>query len=327
MTATAPVLTAAAIDPSLDLFAAIEQLKQERKAIVLAHYYQEPDIQDVADHLGDSLELARRARDARDAEVICFCGVHFMAETAKILAPSKTVVLPDLDAGCSLAEACPAPALAAWRKLHPAHTVVTYINCSAATKAESDIICTSSNAEAVIRSIPAGTPILFAPDKNLGAWLIEKTGRQMDLWPGTCIVHMAFSERQLLRQMAAHPDAVFIAHPECEEMVLRHAHFVGSTSKLLSFVVATPAREIIVATEKGILHEMRKRAPDKVLLEAAFAEGGCGCNECPHMKKNTLEKVYLALRDLRPRIELDESLRLAALTPLNRMFEVSPPAT
>ncbi len=313
------------IDPTLDLFEEIERLKVERKAVILAHYYQDPDLQDIADHLGDSLALAQAARAAKDAEVILFLGVHFMAETAKILCPDKTVVLPDLEAGCSLADACPPEKLAAWRREHPDHVVVTYINSTAATKALSDWICTSSNAQRVIDAIPKEKPILFCPDKNLGAWLAKTCGREMELWPGTCIVHETFSERKILALLSEHPDAELIAHPECEEAVLRHAHFVGSTSKLLKRVVEGEAKKYIVATETGILHEMRKRAPDKILFEAPTEEhmredGTCGCRECPYMKLNTLEKAYLALRDLRPRIEIDEELRRRALRPLERML-------
>lgn len=313
------------VDPRLDLFEEIERLKRERNAVILAHYYQDPDIQDLADFLGDSLDLARRARDQHEAEVILFCGVHFMAETAKILNPSKIVVVPDLEAGCSLADACPGKALRAWRRLHPDHLVVSYINCSAEAKAASDIICTSSNAEAVIGSLPADRPILFAPDRNLGAWLMRRTGRKMDLWPGTCVVHVTFSERRILELKARHPDARFIAHPECEDHVLRHADFVGSTRKLLDFVQKDSARTFIVGTEKGILHTMRKAAPGKELIEAPVENrGGCtACSECPHMKRNTLEKIYLALRDLRPRIEMDEQLRRAAARPLERMLRIA----
>ena len=316
-------MTQTAIDPALDLFEEIERLKQDRKAVILAHYYQDPDIQDVADHLGDSLDLARRARDAHDAEVILFCGVHFMAETAKILNPTKTVVLPDLDAGCSLAEACPADALRAWRAEHPEHWVVTYINCSAATKSESDIICTSSNAEQVLRSVPADRPILFAPDRNLGAYLSKQTGRAMDLWPGSCMVHVTFSERRVVELKTRNPDARFIAHPECEPQVLRHADFIGSTRKLLEYVEQAPAgSRLIVGTESGILHTMRRAAPHVELIGAPVeSNGACeACSECPHMKLNTLEKVYLALENLEPRIELDEELRRRAELPLQRML-------
>ena len=313
------------IDPALDLFAEIDRLKHQRKAVILAHYYQDPDIQDIADYLGDSLELARRARDAEDCEVIMFCGVHFMAETAKILNPGKIVLLPDVDAGCSLADSCPADELSAWKEAHPDHYVVSYINCTAATKSQSDIICTSSNAEQIINSVPADRPILFAPDRNLGNWLIQKTGRQMDVWPGVCIVHETFSERKIIELKAQHPDAVFIAHPECEENVLRHADFVGSTRKLLNYVIEGSSRKFIIGTETGILHTMRKAAPDKELIPAPVENtGGCeACGECPYMKLNTLEKIYAALKNLEPRIELDEDLRLKALTPVERMLALS----
>ena len=314
------------VDPRLDLFAEIDRLRRERKAVILAHYYQDPDIQDLADHLGDSLELAKRARDAKDAEVILFCGVHFMAETAKIVNPSKTVLIPDVTAGCSLAEQCPADQLRAWKQRHPDHVVVMYINCSAATKAESDVICTSSNAERVIRSIPADKPILFGPDKNLGAHLMKKLGRKMDLWPGACMVHETFSAQKIAALKAKHPDAKFIAHPECEDHVLLLADYVGSTSKLLEFVKTDAGRKYIVGTETGILHTMHKAAPDKELIPVPYEDrtAACqGCNSCPHMKKNTVEKIYLALRDLQPRIEMDETMRLRALKPLQRMLELS----
>jgi quinolinate synthase len=323
---TTSVPDLSSIDPALDLFDEIERLKRERRAVILAHYYQDPDIQDLADHLGDSLDLARRARDTKDAEVILFCGVHFMAETAKILNPERTVILPDLEAGCSLADACPADKLAAWRQTHPDHVVVTYINSTAATKAQSDIICTSSNAEKIIRSIPEDRPILFAPDRNLGGWLARKTGRAMDLWPGTCQVHVTFSERKLIELKAQNPGAEFIAHPECEDHILRHAAFVGSTKSLLDRVQnGAGGATYIIGTETGILHTMQKAAPDKHLIRAPVEEGeGCtACAECPYMKLNTVEKIYLALRDLRPRIELDEDLRLAAKKPLDRMLELS----
>lgn len=321
-----PVGTPAPIDPRLDLFEEIARLKRERKALLLAHYYQEPDIQDVADFIGDSLELSKRARDARGAEVICFCGVHFMAESAKCLAPEKIVVVPDLEAGCSLADVCPPEALAAWKARHPDSVVVAYINTSAATKALCDWICTSSNAERVIRAIPEDRKILFVPDRHLGAYLIKRTGRAMELWQGTCIVHETFSARRILELKARTPGARVVAHPECDESVLTIADFVGSTSKLLQYVVESPDRVFIVATETGILHEMRKRAPGKTLLPppvpaADSAAGACAsCSECPHMKRNTLEKVYLALRDLRPRIEVDPELRVKALIPLERML-------
>ncbi len=316
------------IDPTLDLFEEIERLKIERKAIILAHYYQEPDLQDIADVLGDSLALAQAAKRAEGKEVILFLGVHFMAETAKILCPDMTVVLPDLEAGCSLADACPADRLAEWRKTHPDHAVITYINSTAATKAQSDWICTSSNAKKIVEQIPEGQPILFAPDRNLGAWLSKELGREMEYWPGSCIVHETFSEKKIIAMKLEYPNAELIAHPECEESVLRHADFIGSTSKLLTRVSESSADTFIVATESGILHEMRKRAPNKQLLEAPVdpktaEDGTCGCQECPYMKLNTLEKAYLALRDLEPRIEVDAELRQQALLPLERMLSVS----
>ena len=312
------VLDSPAVDPRLDLEAEISRLRKERNAVILAHYYQEGEIQDLADFLGDSLQLSRAARDT-DADVIVFCGVHFMAETAKILNPDKIVVLPDLNAGCSLADSCPAPALRRFKELHPDHAVVSYINCSAAVKAESDLICTSSNARRVIDSIPADQPILFAPDRNLGAWLQKQTGREMLLWQGTCVVHETFSERKLIKLLAEHPGAKVIAHPECEDVILARAHHIGSTSSLLSFAREDEAGTFIVATESGILHQMRKASPDRTFLPLP-PEAGCACNDCPYMKLNTMEKLYLCLRDLEPRIELDEELRQAALAPIERML-------
>jgi len=306
------------IDPTLDLFEEIERLRVERNAVILAHYYQEAEIQDLADFLGDSLQLSQAARDT-DADVIVFCGVHFMAETAKILNPDKIVVLPDLDAGCSLADSCPGEALARFRELHPEHAVVSYINCSAAVKAQSDMICTSSNAQRVIDSFPAEQPILFAPDRNLGAWLAKQSGRDMLLWQGTCVVHETFSERKLLKLKAQHPTAKVVAHPECEQVILQHSDHVGSTSSLLRFTVEDDSTTFIVATEAGILHQMRKASPDKEFLPLP-PEAGCACNNCPYMKLNTIEKLYLCLRDLEPRLELDEALRLEALAPIERML-------
>lgn len=300
------------------LEAEIRRLKEDRNAVLLAHYYQGDELQDVADFLGDSLQLAQAAART-EASVIAFLGVHFMAETAKILNPDKVVVVPDLNAGCSLADSCPAPALARWKERHPDHLVVSYINCTAATKAISDILCTSSNAERVIRSLPADRPILFAPDRNLGRWLIERTGRPMDLWQGTCVVHETFSERKLVGLLQAHPEARVVAHPECESNVLRHAHFIGSTSALLSFTRTDPATSFIVVTEPGILHQMRKASPEKDFVPCP-PEASCRCNECPYMKLNSMEKLYLALRDLRPRIELDPALAAAARVPLDRML-------
>ncbi len=308
----------------MDLFDEIARLKQERKAVVLAHYYQEPDIQDIADVLGDSLALARAAQKT-DAEVIVFCGVHFMAETAKILNPEKRVVLPDLRAGCSLADSAPPDAFASFLKQHPGHVVVSYVNTSASIKALSDYVCTSSNAKAIIESIPRETPIIFAPDKNLGRYLEQVTGRKMVLWQGTCIVHETFNERRVLALLAEHPGAELIAHPECEEPVLRHAHFIGSTKALLEYTQKSASRAFIVATEAGILHTMQRASPQKTFVPAAPADAAdatCGCSTCPYMKLNTLEKVYRCLRDLTPEIVLDEALRLRALRPIERMVAV-----
>lgn len=302
-----------------DLLGAIDELRERRNAVILAHYYQEPDIQDVADHIGDSLQLARAAQKT-DADVILFCGVHFMAETAKILNPGRIVLIPDMAAGCSLASGCPAPLLRRWKAKHPDHKVVSYINCSAEVKAESDIICTSSNAERVVASFPKDQKLLFAPDRNLGAWLVKRTGREMELWPSTCIVHETFNERKLIELRSRHPGAKVVAHPECEPTLLEHADFVGSTSALLDYVVKTDAPAFIVATESGILHQMRKGAPNKELVPLPGMAENCACNECPFMRLNTLEKMYLALRDLQPRIEMDEALRQRALLPLERMM-------
>jgi quinolinate synthase len=304
-----------------DLLGAIDDLRRSRNAVILAHYYQDPDIQDVADHIGDSLQLAKAAQRT-DADVILFCGVHFMAETAKILNPTRTVLIPDLQAGCSLASGCTAPALRALKARHPDHVVVSYINCSAEVKAESDVICTSSNAERVIRSIPEDRKILFAPDRNLGAWLQRRTGREMLLWQSTCIVHETFNERKLIALRAQHPGAHVVAHPECEPTLLEMADYVGSTSMLLDYVVRTDAPAFIVATEPGILHQMHKASPGKTLIPLPGMEENCACNECPFMRLNTLEKMYLALRDLQPRLEMDEDLRRRALVPLARMMEL-----
>ncbi len=305
----------------LDLDEEIRRLKKERNAVLLAHYYQESEIQDQADFIGDSLQLAQAAQKTT-ADVIVFAGVHFMAETAKILNPERIVVVPDMKAGCSLADGCPADRFKAWKARHPGSVVISYINCSAAVKAESDYICTSSNAEKIVRAVPAGQQILFAPDKNLGRYLIKKTGRDMLLWQGSCIVHETFSLRKLEAIRREHPEAKIIAHPECEEPLLALADFIGSTSALLSFVEKDPAREFIVVTEPGILHQMEKRAPDKVLIPAP-PEGNCACNECPFMRLNTPEKLYLALRDLEPRLEMDEELRLRAKLPIERMLALS----
>jgi len=308
----------------VDIHAEIERLRVERNAVILAHYYQEDEIQELADFVGDSLQLARAARDT-SADVILFCGVHFMAETAKILNPDKTVVIPDLAAGCSLADSCPAPALAAWKDAHPDHLVVSYINCTAGTKALSDIICTSSNAVQVIDSLPTDAPILFAPDRNLGSYLIRETGREMDLWQGTCIVHETFSERALIELMAEHPDARVIAHPECEPPILRLAHHIGSTSSLIRYTHTSGHAKFIVATEPGVLFQMRKKNPSAEYIPLPGQDESCACNECPFMRLNTMEKIHLALRDLQPRIEMPEPLRVAAARPLERMMALPPP--
>ena len=307
--------------PAADLPGAIAALKHQRKAVILAHYYQDPEIQDVADFIGDSLELSRKAA-ATDAEVIVFCGVHFMAETAKILSPQKTVLLPDLEAGCSLADDCPAEAFAAFRAAHPDHIAVSYINCSAAVKAHSDLICTSSNAVDLVRQLPADRPILFAPDKNLGRWVQRQSGRELTLWPGSCIVHESFSEQALLQLKLEHPGAEVLAHPECQQHLLDLADFIGSTSKLLHRAETSPADSFIVLTEPGILHQMGKAVPHKAFYAVPGADG-CSCNACPYMRLNTLDKVWRCLESMAPAIELDESIRLRALAPIQKMLEMS----
>jgi len=299
----------------------ILQLKKELNAVLLAHYYQEGPIQDIADIVGDSLELARRAAETK-AEVIVFAGVHFMAETAKILNPEKQVLLPDLEAGCSLAEGCPAPAFKALRERHPDHTAITYINCTAEVKALSDIICTSSNAEKIIRQIPEEKPIIFAPDRNLGRYLIKKTGREMLLWDGSCIVHETFSLRKIVQLQMEHPDAELIAHPECEDPLLERASFIASTSGLLKHVQTSPLKKFIVATETGILHQMRKLAPEKEFIPAP-PEANCACNDCPYMKLNTMEKLYLCMKNRSPEIVLDWATAEKAFIPIKRMLEMS----
>ena len=306
----------------LDLREEIDRLRRERNAVILAHYYQEPAIQDLADFVGDSLDLSRKAA-ATDAEVIAFCGVRFMAEVAKILSPDKTVVLPDMAAGCSLEDSCPPEPFARFRAAHPDHIALTYINCSAAVKAHSDIIVTSSSAEHILAQLPLDQKIIFAPDKNLGAWFNRKTGRDMLLWPGACIVHEAFSETELLKLRAQYPHAPIAAHPECPAAILDHADHVGSTRAILDFALASPSDTIIVATEPHIIHQMEKAAPHKRFIGAPGADGNCNCNMCPYMAMNSLEKLYLALRDLEPRIELDEELRLAAKRPLDRMLQMA----
>jgi len=309
------------IDPHLDLFAEIEHLKKEKNAVILAHYYQEPDIQDVADFIGDSLGLAQKARDT-EAGIIVFAGVHFMAETAKILNPTKKVLLPDLKAGCSLADSAPAPLFKAFKDRHPNHIVISYINCTADIKALSDIICTSSNAQQIIESVPEGQPIIFAPDRNLGAYLNKKTGRNMLLWNGACMVHEIFSLEKITKLKIRHPQAKVIAHPECEEAVLAVADYIGSTTQLLKYSETDSALQYIVATETGILHQMQQNSPHKSFIPAP-PTNSCACNDCPHMKLNTLEKLYLCMQYETPEIIMEESLRLAAKKPMDRMMEIS----
>jgi len=313
-------MSAVAVHPPTDIFDEIDELRRQRNAVILAHYYQDPDIQDLADYIGDSLQLAKAARDTK-ADVILFCGVHFMAETAKILNPERVVLIPDMKAGCSLADAAPGRAVKRWKDKHPGAALVSYVNCSAEVKALSDIICTSSNAPRVIEAIPADQKILFCPDKNLGAWLIKQTGRDMELWQGTCIVHETFSEQKLIHLKTRHPEAKVICHPECEPNLLRYAHHIGSTSSLLNYATTTPdADTFIVGTEPGILHQMEKAAPDRTFLPLPGMDETCACNECPYMRLNTLEKIRNALRDMQPQIQMPEDLRLAALAPLERMM-------
>ncbi len=302
--------------------AEIQRLRRELDAVILAHYYQESAIQDLADHVGDSLHLAQRAAET-DAEVIVFCGVHFMAETAKILNPDRLVLLPDLSAGCSLADGCPPDEFAAWRAQYPDHEVVSYINCSAETKAQSDMICTSSNAVKVVESFPADQPLIFAPDRFLGRWVAQQTGRDLVLWHGSCEVHEVFSAMRLEQLREAHPEAVVAAHPECPEIILDQADHVGSTSSILAFGRQTPAQAIIVVTEAGILHQMQKENPEKLLIPAPGADETCNCNLCPYMRKNTLEKLHACMRDREPSLQLDPDLAARALLPLERMLALS----
>ena len=309
------------INPELDLFAEIEKLKKEKNAIILAHYYQEPDIQDVADFIGDSLGLAQKAVTT-NADIIVFAGVHFMAETAKILNPTKKVLLPDLKAGCSLSDSAPPPLFKLFKDKHPDHLVITYINCSAGMKALSDIICTSSNAQKIVESLPASQPIIFAPDKNLGAYINKQTGRNMLLWNGACMVHEIFSLEKITKLKIRHPKAKVIAHPECEAPVLAIADYIGSTTGLLKFTEKDAATEFIVVTETGILHQMQKNNPGKTFIPAP-PNNSCACNDCPHMKLNTLEKLYLCIKYELPEIIMDETLRLAAKKPIDRMLEIS----
>ncbi|MFB2838771.1 quinolinate synthase NadA [Floridanema evergladense] len=304
-----------------DLVGAIKALKKELNAVILAHYYQDPDIQDVADYIGDSLELSRRAAST-NAEVIVFAGVHFMAETAKILNPDKLVLLPDLKAGCSLADSCPPDEFATFKAAHPGHLVISYINCSAEIKAMSDIICTSSNAVKIVNQIPEDRSIIFGPDRNLGRYVMQQTGREMVIWQGACIVHENFSEKKIVQLKIAHPQAKVLAHPECEPPVLHHADFIGSTSALLKYSHENSSQEFIVATEPGIIHQMQKQEPQKHFIPAPPINN-CACNECPFMRLNTLEKLYLAMKNRTPELTLPEHLRIAALRPMQRMLEMS----
>ncbi|CAN5840556.1 quinolinate synthase NadA [soil metagenome] len=309
------------IDANLDLFAEIEKLKKEKNAVILAHYYQEPDIQDVADYIGDSLGLSQQAVST-DAAMIVFAGVHFMAETAKILNPSKKVLLPDLNAGCSLSDSAPPALFKAFKDKHPDHLVITYINCSAGMKALSDIICTSSNAQKIVESLPVDQKIIFAPDRNLGAYVNKQTGRNMVLWNGACMVHEIFSLEKITKLKIRHPQAKVIAHPECEAPVLALADYIGSTTGLLKYSQINPAKEFIVVTETGIIHQMQKLSPDKTFIPAP-PNNSCACNDCPYMKLNTLEKLYLCMKYELPEITMPEELRLAAKKPIERMLEIS----
>jgi quinolinate synthase len=306
----------------VDIREEINRLRKERNAVILAHYYQKPEIQDIADFVGDSLDLSRKAA-ATNADVIAFCGVRFMADVAKILSPQKTVILPDMDAGCSLEDSCPPKAFAAFRAAHPDHIALTYINCSAEVKALSDIIVTSSSAEKILSQIPPEQKIIFGPDKHLGGYLARKTGREMLLWPGVCIVHEAFSETELIKLKAQHPGAPVAAHPECPAHIVEHADYVGSTSGILAYAKTMPGDTLIVATEPHIMHQMELALPDKTFIGAPGADGNCNCNICPYMALNTMEKLYVALRDLTPQIEIEEGLRLRAKRSLDRMLEMA----
>src|SRR4028118_1184210 len=306
----------------LDLRAEIDRLRKERNAIILAHYYQAPELQDLADFIGDSLDLSRKAA-ATDADVIAFCGVRFMAETATIRSPEEVLVLPDMDAGCSLEDSCPPDQFKRFREAHPDHIALTYINCSTEVKALSDIIVTSSSADIILKQIPKEQKIIFGPDRNLGGYLARKTGRDMLLWPGVCIVHEAFSETELLKLKAQYPGAPVLAHPECPPHIIDHADHVGSTRSILDYALASPAELMIVATEPHIMHQMEKAAPHKRFIGAPGGDGNCNCNMCPYMALNTMEKLYVALRDLQPRIEIEEGLRLRAKKSLDRMLDMA----
>jgi len=309
------------IDPTLDLFAEIERLKKEKNAIILAHYYQEPDIQDIADYIGDSLGLSQEAAKT-DADVIVFAGVHFMAETAKILSPGKKVLLPDVKAGCSLADSCPPHLFKKFKEKYPDHLVITYVNCTAELKALSDIVCTSTNAVQIVQSLPKDQKIIFGPDRNLGAYVAKKTGRDLVLWNGACMVHEIFSQEKITKLKERHPNAKFIAHPECEEVILKMADYVGSTTGLLKYTISNPATEFIVATESGIIHQMEKANPSKTFIPAP-PNNSCACNDCPYMKRNTLEKLYLCIKNGYPEVTVPEHIIDQARKPIQRMLDIS----
>jgi len=309
------------IDPTLDLFEEIEKLKKEKNAVVLAHYYQEPDIQDIADYIGDSLGLSQQAAKT-DADIIVFAGVHFMAETAKILSPEKKVLLPDVKAGCSLADSCPPHLFRKFKENYPDHLVITYVNCTAELKALSDIVCTSSNAVAIVESLPKDQKIIFGPDKNLGAYVAKKTGRDLVLWNGACMVHEIFSREKITKLKERYPNAKLLAHPECEDVILKMADYIGSTTGLLKYATKSPEKEFIVATESGIIHQMQKENPDKVFIPAP-PNNNCACNDCPHMKRNTLEKLYLCMKNELPEVTVPADIIKRAVKPIERMLELS----
>jgi quinolinate synthase len=309
------------IDPSLDLFAEIKRLKKEKNAVILAHFYQEPDIQDIADYIGDSLGLSQEAAKT-DADIIVFAGVHFMAETAKILSPNKKVLLPDLKAGCSLSDSCPPRLFAKFKEKYPDHMVITYVNCTAELKAMSDIVCTSSNAVQIVESLPKDQKIIFGPDRNLGAYVAKKTGRDLVLWNGACMVHEIFSQQRIVKLKSRHPEAKFIAHPECEDVILQMADYIGSTTGLLKYTINNSANEFIVATESGIIHQMEKASPNKTFIPAP-PNNSCACNDCPHMKRNTLEKLYLCMKNELPEVNVPMDIILQAQKPIEKMLEIS----
>jgi len=309
------------IDPTLDLFDEIDKLKKEKNAVILAHYYQEPDIQDIADYIGDSLGLSQQAAKT-DAGIIVFAGVHFMAETAKILSPSKKVLLPDIKAGCSLADSCPPHLFKKFKEAYSDHLVITYVNCTAELKAMSDIVCTSSNAVGIVESLPKDQKIIFGPDKNLGAYVAKKTGRDLILWNGACMVHEIFSREKITKLKERHPGAKLLAHPECEDVILKMADYIGSTTGILKYATKSQDQEFIVATEAGIIHQMQKENPGKTFIPAP-PNNNCACNDCPHMKRNTLEKLYLCLKNELPEIFVPQDIIEKAVKPIERMLEIS----